>query len=133
MEQKEKNPHRWLPVKLGLLSGAIFLAAWVVAPTDERAVGSYVSPSDSGLVVVKLRSGGTYVQYDQTQELTVGRWRLERRYVVFKTLVLEDSYRLPVGLEELGRGKGRNVYTMFHRAGELCFHVGPDPEYWCKQ
>jgi hypothetical protein len=121
-----------LPVKLAVLFLCLLLVAFLVAPTKGRAVGYYISPSDSGLVVVQLREDGTYIQYDQTQEISQGHWHLANKFFVFKSLVLEDSYHLTATEADLKAGKAANTYPFFHRAGELCLRVGPDPEYWCK-
>jgi hypothetical protein len=126
------HSHRMLPVKLAVLFLCAFLVAFFVAPTRSRVVGYYISPSDSGLVVIQVKEDGTYIQYDQTQEISRGRWRLGVAFFVFKSLVLEDSYHLPVSTDDLKAGKAENWYPLFHRAGELCFRGGPDPEYWCK-
>jgi hypothetical protein len=132
MQPQSAPSNRMLPVKLGVLFLGAFLVAFFVAPTKGRVVGYYISPSDSGLVVIQVKKDGTYIQYDQTQEISRGRWRLENKLIVFKSLVLEGSYHLPVSEDALKAGKAENWYSMYHRAGELCFRVGPDPEYWCK-
>ena len=132
MESQSEHSNRMLPVKLAVLFLGLFLVAFFVAPTKGRVVGYYISPSDSGLVVVQVKEDGTYIQYDQTQEITRGRWRLADKFLVFKSLVLEDSYHLPVSADDLKAGKAENWYSFYHRAGELCLRVGPDPEYWCK-
>lgn len=132
MTPQNQHSNRMLPVKLGVLLLALFLVALVVAPTKGRVVGYYISPSDSGLVVMRVNEDGTYIQYDQRQEISRGRWRLENKFLVFKSLVFEGSYHLPVTDEDLKGGKRENWYSLYHRAGELCMRVGPDPEYWCK-
>jgi len=132
MESQSAHPNRMLPVKLAVLFLCLFLAAFFVAPTKGRVVGYYISPSDSGLVVVQLKEDGTYIQYDQTQEISRGRWHLANKFLVFKSLVLEDSYHLTATEADLKAGKAANTYPFFHRAGELCLRAGPDPEYWCK-
>lgn len=124
--------HRLLPVKLAVLLLGIYLVAAVVAPTSGRVVGTWDSPSDSGLIVIAVKGDGTYVEYDQTQEIARGRWRLKNQFYVLKSLVLDDAYALPVALDDLHRGKVQVTYPLYHRAGELCFRLGPDPDYWCK-
>ena len=131
-QTQNHHPHRMLPVKLGVLFLGAFLVAFFVAPTKGRVVGYYISPSDSGLVVIQVKEDGTYIQYDQTQEISRGRWRLADKFLVFKSLVLDDSYHLTVTEADLKAGKSEHAYPFYHRAGELCFRVGPDPEYWCK-
>ena len=132
MTSPSTHSNRMLPVKLGVLFLAVFLVALAVAPTKGRVVGYYISPSDSELVVIQVKEDGTYIQYDQRQEISRGHWRLENKFFVFKSLVLEGSYHLPVSDEDLKAGKAENWYPLYHRAGELCLRVGPDPEYWCK-
>jgi hypothetical protein len=132
MQSQGDHSNRMLPVKLAVLFLCLFLVAFFVAPTKGRVVGYYISPSDSGLVVVQVKEDGTYIQFDQTQEISRGHWRLANKYLVFKSLVLEDSYHLTVTDADLKAGKAANAYPFFHRAGELCLRVGPDPEYWCK-
>ena len=132
MPSLRAHSHWMLPLKLGALFLAVFLVACFVAPTNGRVVGYYISPSDSGLVIIQVKDDGTYIQYDQTQEISRGHWRLEDRFFVFKSLVLEDSYHLPVSADDLKAGKKENWYSFYHRAGELCLRAGPDPEYWCK-
>ena len=122
----------FLLLKIGGLLLVGFLVAFFVAPTNSRAVGFYISPSDSGLIVMDVRADGTYTQYDQRQEISRGHWRLENSFLIFKSMVFEDSYRLPVSVDDLKAGKHEYWYPLYHRAGELCFRVGPDPEYWCK-
>jgi hypothetical protein len=132
MTTPSEHANRMLPVKIGVLFLVVFLVALAVAPTRERVVGYYSSASDSGLVVMQVEDDGTYIQYDQRQEISRGRWRLENKFFVFKSLVFEGSYHLPVTDEDLKAGKRENWYSLYHRAGELCMRVGPDPEYWCK-
>ncbi len=132
MTTPNENSKWMLPVKLGVLFLVVFLVGLVVAPTKGRVVGYYISPSDSGLVVMQVKDDGTYIQWDQKQEISRGRWRLENEFLVFKSLVFEGSYHLPVSDEDLKAGKRENWYSLYHRAGELCMRVGPDPEYWCK-
>jgi len=132
MQSQSEHSNRMLPVKLAVLFLGLFLVAFFVAPTKGRVVGYYISPSDSGLVVVQVKEDGTYIQYDQTQEISHGHWHLANKFLVFKSLVLEDSYHLTVSADDLKAGKAENAYPFFHRAGELCLRVGPDPEYWCK-
>jgi hypothetical protein len=126
------NPHHWLPAKLAVLLLGIYAVAVAVAPTTGRSVGTYDSPSDSGLIVIDLKGDGTYVEYDQTQVIARGRWWLKNQFYVAKSLVLENAYALPVELDDLHRGKMQLTYPLYHRAGQLCFRMGPDPDYWCK-
>lgn len=132
MAMPSERSNRLLPVKLAVLFLAMFLVALLIAPSKGRVVGYYISPSDSGLVVMQVKDDGTYIEYDQRQEISRGRWRLENSFFVFKSLVFEGSYHLPVTEEDLKAGKRENWYSLYHRAGELCMRVGPDPEYWCK-
>jgi hypothetical protein len=132
MEPQTARPNRMLPVKLAVLFLCLFLVAFFVAPSRGRVVGYYISPSDSGLVVIQVKEDGTYIQYDQTQEISRGRWHLADKFFVFKSLVLEDSYHLTVTEADLKAGKTAYAYPLYHRAGELCLRAGPDPEYWCK-
>jgi hypothetical protein len=132
MEAKPANPHRMLPLKLAAVLLFVFLLMSAVAPTEGRVTGTWVSDSDSGLVVLDVRRDGTFVQYDQGQQISKGRWRLDKNYQVFRSLELFDSYRLPVGLEDLHRGKGAMVYPLAHKEGKLCLETGQDSVYWCK-
>ena len=132
MASQKEHSNRLLPVKLGVLFLSVFLVGLAVAPTKGRVVGYYISPSDSGLVVMQVNEDGSYIQYDQRQVITRGHWRLENKFFVFKSLVFENSYHLPVSDEDLKGGKRENWYSLYTRAGELCMRVGPDPEYWCK-
>jgi hypothetical protein len=132
MQAQSAHPNRMLPVKLGVLFLCIFLVAFFVAPTRGRVVGYYISPSDSGLVVIQVKEDGTFIQYDQTQEISRGHWHLANNFLVFKSLVLDDSYHLTVTEADLKAGKSEHTYPFYHRAGELCLRAGPGPEYWCK-
>jgi hypothetical protein len=121
-----------LPLKLGLVLLATVTVMFALSPTKGRVVGTYASDSDAGLVVLEVRNDGTYIQYDQTQPIAGGSWRLEPKFVFFKSLVLDGSYHLPVNLDDLQRGKGSMSYSLGHRAGELCLKVAPDMN-WCKR
>jgi hypothetical protein len=121
-----------LPLKLSLVLLATVAVMFAVSPTKTRVVGTYASESDAGLVVLEVRNDGTYVQYDQTQPIAGGTWRLEPKLLVFKSLVLDGSYHLPVNLEDLQRGKGTMSYSLGHVAGDLCIKVARDMN-WCKK
>jgi len=121
-----------LPLKLALVVLASASIMFALSPTKGRVVGTYSSDSDAGLVVLELRNDGTYIQYDQTQPIAGGAWRLEPKFVFFKSLVLDGSYRLPVNLDDLQRGKGTMSYSMGHVAGALCMKVARDVN-WCKK
>ena len=121
-----------LPLKLSLVMLATAAVMFAVSPTKGRVVGTYASESDAGLVVLEVRNDGTYIQYDQTQPIAGGTWRLEPKLLVFKSLVLDGSYRLPVNLDDLQRGRGSMSYSMGHVAGDLCIKVAPDMN-WCKK
>ncbi len=127
------NPHRWLPLKLALVLLTVYLVLHAIAPTVGRAAGTWISDSDSGLVVLDLRPDGTFVQYDQKQEISRGRWRLRQSYLVLRSLEIDDSYRLPVGLEDLQRGRGAMIYPLVHKEGKLCLDSGQDGAYWCNE
>ena len=121
-----------LPLKLALVALAIVSVMLAIAPTKNRVVGIYASDSDAGLVVVEVRGDGTYTQYDQTQPIAAGTWRLEPRLLVFRSMVLEGSYHLPVNLDDLQRGRGSMTYSLGHADGALCMKVAPEMN-WCKK
>ncbi|MGA2634709.1 MAG: hypothetical protein ABSF16_10770 [Terracidiphilus sp.] len=108
------------------------MAFYVAAPRPGRIAGTWVSDSDSGLVEVEALRDGTFVQYENGQEISRGRWKLNTSYQIFGKLELDDSYRLPVWPDDLQRGKGAMAYSLLHRAGKLCLKTGKDPAYWCK-
>jgi len=126
------NPHRWLSLKIAIVLLCIFGVNYAATPTDGRVAGTWVSDSDSGMVAVNLRKDGTYIQYDQGQEISRGTWRLDNSLLIFRNLELDGSYRLPVGLDDLQLGKGNMVYSLSHREGKLCLKTGEEPVYWCK-
>jgi hypothetical protein len=136
MENRMKLPQSKifdsLPLKLLLVALAIVSVMLAIAPTKNRVVGIYASDSDAGLVVVEVRSDGTYTQYDQTQAIAAGTWRLESKFLVFRSMVLDGSYHLPVNLDDLQRGRGTMRYSLGHSEGALCMKVGPDIN-WCKK
>jgi hypothetical protein len=132
MEAKRINPHRWLPYKLALVALCVYLILLVIEPTEAKVTGAWVSDSDSGLVTLDLRSDGTFVQTDQGQQISVGRWRLIKRFQFFRSMELSDSFRLPVDAEDLHQGKGAMVYPILYREGRLCLRTREDSVYWCK-
>jgi hypothetical protein len=121
-----------LPLKLALVALAIVSVMLAIAPTKNRVVGIYASDSDAGLVVVEVHANGTYTQYDQTQPIAAGTWRLEPKFLLFRSLVLDGSYHLPVNIEDLQRGKGTMTYSLGHSDGALCMKVAPEMN-WCKK
>ena len=131
MEPKPANPNRWLPLKLAPILLCIVAAWYVTAPNQGKIAGNWISDSDSGLVEVDAKGDGTFVQYENGQEISRGRWKMNTSFLIFNKLELDDSYRLPVWPEDLQRGKGVMIYPLLHKLGKLCIMTGTDPVYWC--
>jgi hypothetical protein len=113
-----------------ILISVLFLQGCI--PTEKGVVGTYSSTADSGAVVVEIRPDGTYIQSNGGRQISSGKWRLEVADHVFKSLELDNSYRLPAEEKDLHFGRGAMSYQLIHKGGKLCLAVDQDLVYWCK-
>lgn len=101
--------------------------------SDRSIVGTYVSDSDGGDVVVEINSDGTFSQFKAGRELCRGRWHMNASGLLSQSIVLDGSYHLPLNDGDQKLGKGAMEYELMRQGGHLCLDVNQDLIQWCRK